>query len=823
MQDNNEQQNRAVNNSNNHVEESGGLDFQTIVNIFLGKWYVFVICVAISLAVAAVYIWRAPKAYVQQASVVVKDPKMGSAASMGAAFADIAGFTGMTNTNVQNELFVLTSRAVMRGVVKRLSLQYSYYRPRFMRKDDLYTSSPIYIEPSDPEMPIPGAAFEVQFLDAQDTVKFKYVSEDTTFICPFNREVELPGIGYATVRIRPRTFEHYVSEKGESVLVYASNLELATTAYFGGLKADMAQKEGASLLLSYTASSPRKAADILNMVIDEYNRLTINSKNEVLDGSLRFIAQRIDVVGDELSEVDARLESMKSQSKTINPLSEASTYLTLTHSQEVQLSDLEIQYRLIKDLTSILDTCNFSLLPFNVGISSQLLNAQIQKYDEALVRYQRLRASSSNKNPTVQDMATDLEALLDNIKLTAQDVKGSIEMQIKELRRMSDVNLSRVSNATSNERVLTSITREQVVKSELYNYLLQKMEENAIMKSMTESNVRLVDSAYGSASPVSPKRMKILLIALLAGIAIPFGFYYLKDILYTKVRGRSDVTAVVKAPIVGEIPSKPKSQANQTLFVEAGANNQISESFRILRANLSFMATNNKELKVIALTSTMAGEGKSYIATNLAMACAISGKKVCVVDIDLRKMATSRFFKLRGKKGMSEYLAGQETDLDSLIQTTPYENVSVLPGGVIPPNPAELLMSERFDQVIEHLRSKFDFVILDNPPLGIVADTGIANRVADITLYVVRVGTLDRRQLPAIQDVYNSNQLRNMAIVLTDINYEMLNYSMGYTGYGKYYGYRYYGHTYYNYYASYSEGETSHKHSYGLHRRKNNH
>ena len=218
----------------------------------------------------------------------------------------------------------------------------------------------------------------------------------------------------------------------------------------------------------------------------------------------------------------------------------------------------------------------------------------------------------------------------------------------------------------------------------------------------------------------------------------------------------------------------------------------------------------------------MAGEGKSYIALNLAMACAISGKKVCLVDIDLRKMASSRFFKMRGKKGVSEYLAEQENNLEELIQPTAYENVSVLPGGVIPPNPAELLMSERFDKIIEFLRTKFDFVILDNPPLGIVADTGIANRVADVTLYVIRVGALDRRQLPAIQEVYRSNQLKNMALVLTDINYEMLNYSMGYTGYGKYYGYRYYGHTYYNYYASYNEGEAAHAHSYGLYRKRKN-
>ena len=820
MQENNTQQNPVVRTETHQEENENGLDFQTIVNIFLGKWYVFVICVMISVAIATVYIWRAPRIFVQQATVLVKDPKTGTVATMSAAFADIAGFTGMSNTNAQNELHIITSRSVMRGVVKRLSLQYSYYKPRFMRNDELYIASPAFIEPSDPDMPIPGAAFKIKFFSPQDTVRFEYVSEDTTFVCPFNQEVELPGIGLATVRIRPRTFERYVSEQADYVLVSARNLEDATSRYLGGLVATLADKESSTVSMTYSASSPRKAADILNTVIDEYNRLTINAKNQVLDGSLRFIAERIDVVYEELSEVDDKLERMKSKEKTINPMSEASSYLTLTHNQEVQLSNLEVQLRLIKELRTTLDTIKYSMLPLNVGINNQVLNTLIQRYDEALLRFNQLKSNSSDKSPVVLDRAAELDVLLDNIKLTANDVQNSLKMQINEFEKLTSRNMSRVSDATSNERALTSINREQVVKSELYNYLLQKTEENAIMKSMTESNIRLIDAAWGGPKPVSPRKVRILLIALVLGVAVPFAFYYLKDLLYTKVRGRSDVSAVVKAPIVGEIPSKPKKQANQTLFVEAGANNQISESFRILRANLSFMAASGQKQQVIALTSTMAGEGKSYIAVNLAMACAISGKKVCLVDIDLRKMASSRFFKMRGKKGMSEYLATQEDNIGELVQATPYENVFILPGGVIPPNPAELLMSERFEQVIAYLRDHFDFIILDNPPLGIVADTGIANRVADLTLYVMRVGLLDRRQLPAIQDVYANNQLRNMALVLTDINYEVLNYSMGYTGYGKYYGYRYYGHTYYNYYASYSEGESEHKHSYGLYRRK---
>lgn len=803
----------------NAEENSGGLDFQTVVNIFLGKWHVFAICAFVALLFGSAYIWRTPKVYVQQSSVLVKDQKSGVGSAAGSAFADIAGFSGLTTSNVKNELQIMSSRTVMMGVIKRLGLQYSYYEPRFMREDELYISSPVYIVPSDPDQPILGAAFEVVFLSENDTTQFRYVSEDTTFLCPFDQEVELPYIGLSTVKLRRHTFDDYIQNRAHSVKVYAGNLDAVASGYLGGLSVDLTQKDGAVLQLSYKATSPRKAADILNTLVEEYNRLTIESKNEVLTTTLGFIAQRMEVVGAELNAVDAKLEGMKSAEKTVNPLTEASSYLTLTKTQEVQMSELEVQLRIITDLRSCIDTSYLKLLPMNVGLNSQALNSQIQAYDEGLMRYNQLKTYSSEKNPVVLDKISELSALYANIRNTAADVQAGIELQLKEVQRLSDKNMKSVSSATSNERLLTSIMREQVVKSELYNYLLQKSEENAIMKSMTESNVRLIDSAWGSPYPVAPRKPIILLVAFMLGIAIPFGFYYLKDILYTKVRGRSDVTNVVKAPIVGEIPSKPKKQAAQTLFVEAGANNQISEAFRILRANLSFMGV-SKKAQVIANTSTMSGEGKSYMLMNLAMTFAISGKTVCLVDLDLRKMAVSRFFKMRGKKGVSEYLAGQEDELMPLVQTTAYENVSILPGGVIPPNPAELLMSDRFDKAIEELRKHYDYILLDNPPLGIVADTGIANRVADITLYVIRVGRIDRRQLPAIQEVYSTNQLHNMAIVLTDIDYEALNYSMGYTGYGKYYGYRYYGHTYYNYYASYNEGETSHKHSYGLYRRK---
>lgn len=814
---------QSANTLNQPSQGSDFLDFQSFVRIFLGKWYFFLVSVVICVGLGVIQIWRTPRTFVQQASVLVKDQK-GSANGMGSAFSDIAGVTGLiSNNNVMNEMHIIQSRAVMRGVVALHGFQYHYYEPRFWRNEELYKSSPVRLVPENPEEAYDCAtAFEVHFLK-NDTTKFTYKSQDTTFVCPFNEVVEFPHFGNATMQVKGEAALDYMEQVGHSVLVMVASVDRATTNYLGGLVCAATDKrmESSVLEMTYSSTSTRKAADVLNAVIEEYNRQTINSKNEVLDSSLNFIARRIEVVGSELSELDDRLEQFKRAEKTVSPNTEAAGFLNRSTGQEEKISDLIIQERLTRDLVQELNkkSDDFPMIPLNVGINNSALNGQINTYNQELLKYRQLKSAGSEKSPIVVRKAASMQDMFDVIVSTATDVHRQLEMQLRETQSLANKNLSRVADANSNVKAMTSIERDQVVKSELYNYLLQKTEENAILKSMTEPNVRIIDSAWGNDKPVSPSKTRILLIAFVIGMAIPYAFFIGKEMLYTKVRGRADVTDVVKAPVVGEIPAKPRKQATQTIFVEAGANNQISESFRILRTNLSFLNVTGKSSQVLALTSTLAGEGKSYVAANLAMACAISGKKVCLVDIDLRKMSTSRFFKMRGKKGMSEYLATGEGNILDYVIESQYENVSVLPGGVIPPNPAELLMSEYFDNAIEILRQHYDYIILDNPPLDVVADTGIANRVADATLYVIRVGILDRRQLAAIQDTYATGRLNNLAIVITDVDYDALNYSIGYTGYGKYYGYRYYGHTYYNYYASYNEGDTKHKHSYGLYRR----
>lgn len=779
----------------NITAAQSSIDLATVVRILKGRWYVFATCITIALVIAVVHIYRTPSSYLQKATVLVKDSKSGSTSGV-EAFADISGVAGLLNSNVENEQLILQSRSVMEAVVKHLSLQYFYYQPKPLRYDELYDLSPIEIVPTQPDAPIEITTFKLSFLD-NDSTRLEYNSKDTTFMVNIGEEMEFPALGKVTVKVKPQTRDWYLQECGQEVKVNAVDLQNAISYYLSNLGVELVQKDASMISLSYVSTSPRKAADILNMLIEEYSLSTIHSKNEVLESSQDFIGSRLQIIAAELSEVDGRIESYKRSEKTAAPMDEAKSYLSRADDLDEQIAEYEIQLHLIRELRTFMDDHkDFEILPYNIGINNQALNSQITSYNDLLVRYRRLLSASSEKSPVVGDNATALRSMLATIKQTAADMQRSIEMNLSESRQMNHKNVSRVDAANSNLRALTSIERDQKIKSELYTYLLQKSEENAIMKSMTESNIRPIDMANGDLLPIGPRKGRILIVAFLLGLLLPFVYYYVRDLIYTKVRGRSDVSPVLQAPIVGEIPSKPKERARQTIFVEPGATNQISEAFRILRTNLKFLALDEK-LQVIALTSTMPGEGKSYVSANLAMTFALSGKRVCLLDLDLRKMSTTRFYKLRGKHGLSEFLANTESDIVSLVQPTEYENVSILPGGIIPPNPAELLMSDRFDIAINELRKHFDYLILDNPPFDVVADTGISNRVVDVTLYVMRMGVFDRRELPVIQEIYEQKKLRNMAMVLTDVDYEALVYSLGYKGYGKSYGYRGYGYSYY--------------------------
>ena len=677
----------------------------------------------------------------------------------------------------------------MESVVMRLRSYITYYKRSNFRDSELYDILPFRIVEINPGTSLPGSFY----IEPLSVIDFKYADNDTAFTSQFNKEIVFP-FGKAKIEAYPDIVSEYISEK---IKVNIDSPKFTASNYLRNLSVFLQNKMGTIVALSFNSTKPAKAEDILNTLLDQYNKRSIEEKNQILDGTSLFISQRLELIKAELDEIDQRIEEYKKTNKTVGAVSESSIYIQSANLLEDKISTNDIQLELVNILYDFIKepVNKRELLPYNIGLDNTVLNKQIQEYNDNLIKLNRMITASSERNPVVIDMTSMLESTRGTIETSVTDMKKSLTLQQKELEARSVRATGRIESLSVNERNVQSIAREQKIKSDLYLYLLNKSEECAITKSMTESNGIIVDYADGPNFPIAPRKMIILLMSFFMGLLIPGAYYLLKDILYNKVRGKADLLKIVSAPIVGEIPSKDKKET-ETIVVKSGSTTHISEAFRILRTNLSYLV---KEPKVIAITSTQSMEGKTYISMNLAMTLALTGKRVCLLDLDLRRRSLTKCFSQKSATGVVDYLTGKKENIDSMIIKVNNDvDMNLFPAGPVPPNPAELLMTERFDQLIAELREKFDYIIVDNPPVDIVADTKISNRCADFTAYIVRAGVLDRNQLYAVEETYKSEALNNMGIILTDVDYEKLHYSLGYNGGNKTYGYSRYGGGKYN-------------------------
>lgn len=781
--------NNNINNKKEQEEESL-IDLSSIINILLGKWYWFTISIVLCIGIGLIKIYKSPKIYKKTASVLIKDSNnLGAVSGAASAFTDLAGMKMLSSSNTDNEMLILQSRSLMESVVLRLRSYITYYRQDVLREVEIYEILPFRLNESKPGLSLPSNFF----IEPLSESEFRYSDDNVSFKENFNKEIIFP-FGKAKIEAYPEIVSEYLNKK---IRICIETPKTTINQYLGRFSVSLMSKTGTVVSLGFTATRPGKAEDLLNALFDQYNIRSIEDKNHILDASTNFIDKRLEWIKTELAEIDLRIEEYKKSNKTTGIINESSLYFQNANNLEEKISQNSIQIELVNSLYDFINNPinKRELLPYNIGLDNAGLNKQIQEYNENLIKLNRMITASSERNPLVQDLTAMLESTRISIDKTIKDMKNSLFIQQKELDIRALRATGKIESISVNERNVQSIARDQKIKEELYLYLLNKIEEISITKAMTESNGMIVDYADGSNYPVAPKKQIILLISIILGCIIPGVYFILKDLLNRKVRGKSDVLSVVSAPIIGEIPSKEKNN-KESLLVKDGVSNPITEAFKILRTNLSFLV---KEPKVIAITSSQSNEGKTYISMNIAATLSLTGKKVCMLDLDLRRRSLSTYFGKHKYAGVVEYIIGKESNLTSLIipLTDNYDNLSILPAGTVPPNPAELLLRDDFDKLISELKSRFDYIVIDNPPVNIVADTKISNRCVDFTAYVVRAGVLNREELNIVEDIYQSKVLNNMGIILTDIDYEKLYYTIGYRGYGKGYGSKYAPNNYY--------------------------
>lgn len=773
--------------TNRQQEEENEFDLMAILRMGLANWYWFLLSVAICLGLAFFYLRSTPYVYMRTASVLIKDEKNGGQLSASSAFEDL----NMLNikSNVDNEVLVFKSKRLMTEVARKLRLDVGYQVRHRLRNIELYTQSPITIQfpdatesaslslkvtpLSDKEMLLSDFQEQEGSISKDSVIKAHLNDTITT---PIGRVVVLPTLYYAK--------EYY----NVPLTVEKNNLQKVAQSYNTTLQSALASKTSTIINLSLNDVSPTRAEDVINTLIDVYNEDVINDKNRVAVNTSNFINDRLIIIEKELGGVDSDIETYKKENRLTDIISETGIYLQTTNQFQQEGFGLDNQRTLAIYIREYLNDPSKSaeLIPSNTGVSDMNIESQINEYNELLLKRDKLISNSSDRNPVVMDLNNSLSAMRQTIIRTMDNFITSLNIKIENTRQREAQTMRRINAVPTQQKYVLSVERQQKIKEALYLYLLNKREENVLSQSITESNARIIDPASGSNLPVAPKANMILFAAFLLGCVIPAGVIWLITTQDTRVRDRKDVEGKLSIPFLGEIPyreSKKGEKSNELMVVRENGHDSVSEAFRVVRTNMDFMKLGTTNMQVVMLTSLNISAGKTFISSNLAMSLVLAGKKVVLVDLDIRKGTLSSQVRAT-KLGVTNYLSGKENEVDAIIHPSEYhEGLHLISNGPIPPNPAELLLSENLDHLINELKIRYDYVILDNVPSNMIADAMIVNRVADLTLYIIRAGSMDRRQLPEVEKLYRQQKFKNMAVLLNGVKYTHSRYGYSY-GYG---------------------------------------
>ena len=792
------------NTVNNAPQEENPMSIRDIWNLCISHWKWFVLSVIVCLAAAAFYILKTVPVYSRSSSVLIKeDRRSGSvSADIASAFSDLG--VGQTWVNVSNELVNFTSPDLLLQVVKNLNLDVNYVREGFFHDNTLYGSSlPVRVRFLD----IPQNAGAALTVTPVDSVKvrldgFVYQGEKVKdeFEAAYGDTVET---AFGKIVVEPA---EYKGTFDFPVLVTRAGFQAATRSCRSRLNAALNGKNTTVIDLTYRDVNTQRAEDVLRMIINVYNENWIKDKNQISISTNEFIAERLNIIEQELGSVDKTITSYRSAHRLPDFASAAQMDMQMSAEAGKQLMDLNNQLSIARYLQSdIRSAGNGALLPANVGLNDASTRAQIEQYNSSMLQRNRLVESSSEENLLVKDFDQQLASLRSAVLTSLDNYVKALNVQIQSSQRAQSTSQARVSDIPLQAGQLLSDERQQKVKEALYLFLLQKREENELSQAFTAYATRVVASPSGPAAPIAPNKKMILLVALLLGLAIPFAWFYLKEVLDTTVRGRKDLENL-STPFLGELPSTIKKRKfyerskitdrpeDRQIVVKPHSRDLINEAFRVVRTNVEFMRGKEAGGRVLMVTSFNVGSGKTFVSSNLATALAIKGRKVVVLDLDLRKRSLSAFVD-QPKQGIADILSGATTDWRPLVcHNVGGNNLDVIPVGKMPPNPAELLAEPALAALLDDLRKEYDYVVLDCPPIEIVTDSDLIAPHADFTAFIVRAGLLERGMLPQIDKYYQAKRYNGMAIILNGTD------SAGRYGYK--YGYKYgYGH-----YGSYGYG-----------------
>ncbi|OUQ72264.1 GumC family protein [Bacteroides xylanisolvens] len=788
----------------NEAKESKeeNIDVKELLFKYLIHWPWFVGAVVACLIAAWVYLHISTPVYNISATVLIKDDKKGGGAGMLSGLESL-GLDGMISSsqNIDNEIEVLRSKTIAKEVVEDLGLYISYVDEDEFPSKNMYKTSPVQVSLTPQEADLLDKPMVVKMaLQPQGSINVNVKIGDDEYQKHFEKLPAVFPTNKGTLAFFQTLDSILPSKKSSKEIVGVERTVRNITAvinkplavakgYCGSMTIEPTSKTTSVAVISLKNSNVQRGKDFINKLLEMYNINTNNDKNEVAQKTAEFINERISIISKELGSTEKDLESFKRGAGITDLTSDAQIALTGSAEYEKKRVENQTQINLLQDLQKYMQNEGYEVLPSNIGLQDVNLAAAINRYNEVLVERKRLLRTSTENNPTIINLDTSISAMKENVQVSLDRVLRGLFITKADLDREASRYSRRISEAPGQEREFVSIARQQEIKAGLYLMLLQKREENAITLAATANNAKIIDDAIADDAPVSPKGKMIYLVALVLGVGIPVGVIYLLELTKFKIEGRSDVEKLTNVPIVGDIPLTDEKQGAIAVF--ENQNNLMSETFRNIRTNLQFMLENDK--KVILVTSTVSGEGKSFISANLAISLSLLGKKVIIVGLDIRKPGLNKVFNIPRKEvGITQYLANPEKNLMDLVQPSDVsKNLYILPGGTVPPNPTELLARDGLDKAIETLKKNFDYVILDTAPVGMVTDTLLIGRVADLSVYVCRADYTHKNEYTLINELAENNKLPKLCTVINglDLKRRKYGYYYGYGKYGKYYGY----------------------------------
>lgn len=756
-------------------QEQQSISLRTLVDNFIANWYWFALFIILGLTAAWLFLRYATPTYNVNAKILVQDEQKGGNIPGEEVFQQLQIFSN--KSNVDNEVEILQSRSLMEQVVRNLELNISYWQEGRVITGERFRKVPFIAHWLSARDSLEEVRYIVTPLSEE---KFRFGKESMPSVeKAWGDTIHLPeGI----IQVDRRQYFPLVKE---AYTVKLESIDAAVANYQTKLTVGIPNKQVSIIDLQLATAIPEKGEAILNELVNAYMKASVEVKNRIADSTIAFVDNRLSLVSRELTGVEKSIQQFKQANQLADLTEQARLLISSTGDFSKQLTEQEVKLSVVNSLEQYIsdDNNNKRIVPSSLVLQDPTFVALVQKYNNFQVERERLLISNTPSNPLVQNIDQQLRNLRTDLQSNLASFKSGLQAGIAELKGKSGQLDQKIQQVPAKERVFLDYSRQQAIKQELYLFLLKKREESAISKSSNLAVARIIDPAKSDAFPAMPKRMLTYLVCFMLGIIFPAVFLYLKDLLNRRVRRKQDITAGTPVPILSEVGH---TKENDDVVVGKDTVTPIAEQFRAMRTNLQFLLSGAQE-KVILLTSSMSGEGKSFVAMNLAATLALSGKKVVLMELDLRKPKISEKLKLNNKQGFSTYVIGK-TSFGKLLQPSGiHENCWVIPSGPVPPNPAELLLLDTTKQLFAELRKQFDYIVIDTAPVGLVTDAQLLGYLADVTLYLVRQGYTFKQQLLLSKELYQQGKLPRMNLVVNDVK---AGSGYGY-GYGYQYGYNY--------------------------------